>query len=107
MTAGRESSIRSTWRRATSPATRTLGAIASVQPYHAIDDGKWAEKRIGSERAKTTYAFRSFADHRVRLAFGSDWPVAPLDPMQGDLRGRDPRDPRRKAARRLGARSRR
>ena len=60
-----------------------LGAIASVQPYHAIDDGKWAEKRIGSERAKTTYAFRSFADHGVGLAFGSDWPVAPLDPLQG------------------------
>jgi predicted amidohydrolase YtcJ len=60
-----------------------LGAIASVQPYHAIDDGKWAEKRIGPERAKTTYAFRSFADHSVRLAFGSDWPVAPLDPVQG------------------------
>jgi predicted amidohydrolase YtcJ len=60
-----------------------LGAIASVQPYHAIDDGKWAEKRIGVERAKTTYAFRSFADHKVRLAFGSDWPVAPLDPLLG------------------------
>jgi predicted amidohydrolase YtcJ len=60
-----------------------LGVIASVQPYHAIDDGKWAEKRIGSERAKSTYAFRSFLDHKVRLAFGSDWPVAPLDPVQG------------------------
>jgi predicted amidohydrolase YtcJ len=60
-----------------------LGVMASVQPYHAIDDGKWAEERIGSERAKTTYAFRSFADHKVRLAFGSDWPVAPLDPLQG------------------------
>jgi predicted amidohydrolase YtcJ len=60
-----------------------LGVIASVQPYHAIDDGKWAERRIGSERAKTTYAFRSFLDHKVRLAFGSDWPVAPLDPIQG------------------------
>ena len=59
-----------------------LGAIASVQPYHAIDDGKWAEKRIGAERAKTTYAFRSFLDNRVRLAFSTDWPVAPLDPMQ-------------------------
>ena len=56
--------------------------IASVQPYHAIDDGKWAEKRIGPERAKTTYAFRSFLDHKVRLAFGTDWPVAPLDPLQ-------------------------
>jgi predicted amidohydrolase YtcJ len=59
-----------------------LGVIASVQPYHAIDDGKWAEKRIGAERAKTTYAFRSFLDHKVRLAFGTDWPVAPLDPLQ-------------------------
>ncbi|HEX7487125.1 MAG TPA: amidohydrolase [Vicinamibacterales bacterium] len=59
-----------------------LGVIASVQPYHAIDDGNWAEKRIGPERAKTTYAFRSFLDHKVRLAFGTDWPVAPLDPLQ-------------------------
>lgn len=58
-----------------------LGVIASVQPYHAIDDGKWAEKRIGPERVKTTYPFRSFLDHNVRLAFGTDWPVAPLDPM--------------------------
>lgn len=54
--------------------------IASVQPYHAIDDGRWAEKRIGPERAKTTYAFRTFLDHQVRLAFGTDWPVAPLNP---------------------------
>lgn len=60
-----------------------LGVIASVQPYHAIDDGRWAEKRIGHERAITTYAFRTFLDHGVRLAFGSDWTVAPLNPMQG------------------------
>lgn len=59
-----------------------LGVIAAVQPYHAIDDGKWAEKRIGAERARTTYAFRSFLDHHVRVAFGTDWPVAPLDPLQ-------------------------
>jgi hypothetical protein len=59
-----------------------LGAIASVQPYHAIDDGRWAEKRIGAERAKTTYPFRSFFDNQVRVAFGTDWPVAPLDPLQ-------------------------
>jgi hypothetical protein len=58
-----------------------LGVIASVQPYHAVDDGRWAEERIGSRRAKTTYAFRSFLDARVRLALGTDWPVAPLDPM--------------------------
>lgn len=61
----------------------SLGVIASVQPYHAIDDGRWAEKRIGAERARTTYAFRSFLDHRVRLAIGTDWPVAPLNPMLG------------------------
>jgi predicted amidohydrolase YtcJ len=60
-----------------------LGVIASVQPYHAIDDGRWAEKRIGHERCKTTYAFRTFLDHDVRLAFGSDWTVAPLNPMLG------------------------
>ena len=60
----------------------SLGVIASVQPYHAIDDGQWAERRIGPERAKTTYAFRTFLDHKVRVAFGTDWPVAPLDPLQ-------------------------
>jgi len=55
--------------------------IASMQPYHAIDDGRWAEKRIGRERAKTTYAFRSLLDAGVTLAFGTDWTVAPLNPM--------------------------
>lgn len=59
------------------------GIIASMQPYHAIDDGRWAEKRIGSERIKTTYAFRSLLDAGVILSFGSDWPVAPLSPMLG------------------------
>src|SRR5690349_11772265 len=57
------------------------GVIASMQPYHAIDDGRWAEKRIGKERAKTTYAFRSLLDAGATLAFGTDWTVAPLDPM--------------------------
>lgn len=59
-----------------------LGVIASVQPYHAIDDGRWADKRIGVERSKRTYAFRSFLDHHVRLAIGTDWFVAPLNPME-------------------------
>jgi predicted amidohydrolase YtcJ len=58
-----------------------LGVIASVQPYHAIDDGRWAEKRIGPDRIKRTYAFRTFLEHGVRLAFGTDWSVAPLSPM--------------------------
>jgi hypothetical protein len=59
------------------------GVIASMQPYHAIDDGRWAEKRIGPERIKTTYAFRSLLDSGAHLAFGSDWTVAPLDPILG------------------------
>jgi predicted amidohydrolase YtcJ len=58
-----------------------LGVIASVQPYHAIDDGRWAEKRIGAERIRRTYAFRTFLNDGVRLAFGTDWSVAPLNPM--------------------------
>ena len=57
--------------------------IASMQPYHCADDGRWAEKRIGVERAKGTYAFRSLLDSGATLAFGSDWTVAPLDPLQG------------------------
>jgi predicted amidohydrolase YtcJ len=59
-----------------------LHVIASVQPYHAIDDGRFAESRIGHDRASRTYAFRTFLDHGVRLALGTDWEVAPLDPMQ-------------------------
>lgn len=57
--------------------------IASMQPYHCADDGRWADKRIGSERAKGTYAFRSLLDAGAVLAFGSDWTVAPLNPMEG------------------------
>ena len=60
-----------------------LHVIASVQPYHAIDDGRWAEERIGHDRASRTYAFRTFLNHGVRLAFGTDWNVAPLNPMLG------------------------
>ncbi len=57
--------------------------IPSMQAYHAIDDGRWAEKRIGPERIKTTYAFRGLLDAGARLAFGSDWTVAPIDPLLG------------------------
>jgi predicted amidohydrolase YtcJ len=62
---------------------RELNVIASMQPYHAIDDGRWAEKVIGSERIKTTYAFKKLLQTGVRLAFGSDWYVAPPDPLFG------------------------
>ena len=58
-----------------------LHVIASVQPYHAIDDGRFAELHIGHDRASRTYAFRTFMNHGVRLAFGTDWEVAPLNPM--------------------------
>ena len=60
-----------------------LGVIASMQPYHAIDDGRWAERVIGPERIKTTYAFRALLDAGATLAFGSDWPVAPATPLEG------------------------
>ncbi len=59
------------------------GIIPAMQPYHAIDDGRWAEKRIGPERIKTTYAFRSLLDQEAGLSFGSDWTVAPLSPLEG------------------------
>lgn len=65
------------------PRFAKLKVIASVQPYHAIDDGRWAEKRIGAERIRTTYAFRSLLDAGAILAFGSDWFVAPMVPLQG------------------------
>jgi predicted amidohydrolase YtcJ len=58
-----------------------MKVIASVQPYHAIDDGRWAERRIGPDRIKTTYAFRTLIDKGARLALGTDWTVAPLNPM--------------------------
>jgi predicted amidohydrolase YtcJ len=63
------------------PRFGQLGVIASVQPFHAIDDGRWAERVIGPERAKGTYAFRSLLDRGATLAFGSDWFVAPPTPL--------------------------
>jgi len=60
-----------------------LAVIASMQPYHAIDDGRWAETVLGPERIRSSYAWKSLLDRGVTLAFGSDWPVAPLDPVMG------------------------
>jgi len=57
--------------------------IASMQPYHAIDDGRWADKVIGKERAQTTYAFRSLIEGGGHVSFGSDWFVAPATPLEG------------------------
>lgn len=62
---------------------RDLKVVASAQPYHLIDDGVWAEKRIGKERLAYTYPFRTMLDEGVLLCFGSDWTVAPLNPLLG------------------------
>ncbi len=62
---------------------RKMSVIASVQPYHCIDDGRWALGKIGAERAKTSFAFRKMLEQSIVLAFGTDWPVAPLNPMDG------------------------
>jgi predicted amidohydrolase YtcJ len=62
---------------------KLLGIVASMQPYHIIDDGRWAEGRIGKKRCASSYANRSLLDAGARLAFGSDWSVAPLDPIPG------------------------
>ena len=65
------------------PRFGTLGVIASMQPYHAIDDGRWATNVIGPERSAGTYAFRSLRDAGATVAFGSDWFVAPPTPLEG------------------------
>ena len=62
---------------------KALGVVASLQPYHIVDDGRWAEGRIGAKRCESSYANRSLLDAGATLAFGSDWPVAPLSPLQG------------------------
>jgi predicted amidohydrolase YtcJ len=60
-----------------------INVIVSAQPHHCMDDGVWAEKRIGKERLKEIYSFKSFLDKGVKLCFGSDWPVAPLNAIMG------------------------
>lgn len=65
------------------PKFAELSVIASMQPYHAIDDGKWAAKRLDDTRLKGTYAFKSLIDAKVTVTFGSDWTVAPLKPLEG------------------------
>jgi predicted amidohydrolase YtcJ len=57
--------------------------VASMQPYHLIDDGRWAWKRLDEPRLRGTYAFRALLDSGAVLAFGSDWTVATIDPLWG------------------------
>jgi predicted amidohydrolase YtcJ len=65
------------------PRFAGLGVIASMQPTHCITDKRFAEKRIGSERSRWAYAWKSLADSGAKLAFGTDYSVEPLNPMEG------------------------
>lgn len=65
------------------PKFKQLGVIPSMQPYHTIDDGRWAYKRLDDKRLSGTYAFKSLVSENSSLTFGSDWPVAPLVPLEG------------------------
>ncbi len=65
------------------PRFSEYGVIASCQPYHLYFDGSWAEKKIGEKRIKFAYPFKTLLDKKVKLCFGSDWPVVPLNPMNG------------------------
>jgi predicted amidohydrolase YtcJ len=65
------------------PRFGALSVVASMQPYHCIDDGRWAEPMLGLERARRSYAFRALLNVHATLAFGSDWPVAPATPLEG------------------------
>ena len=65
------------------PRFAQLGVIPSMQPTHCISDKKFCEKRIGTERAKGAYAWKSLADAGAKLAFGTDYQVEPLNPMEG------------------------
>jgi predicted amidohydrolase YtcJ len=65
------------------PRFREIGVVASMQPYHVIDDGRWAEGRIGPARCATSWAYRSLLDAGTKVAFGSDWSVAPLSSLLG------------------------
>lgn len=65
------------------PRFAKLNVIASMQPYHAIDDGRWAIKPLGPERLHGAWAIRSLLDAKAKVTFGSDWPVAPIDPLLG------------------------
>lgn len=70
-------------RQADIPRFGALGVIPSMQPYHAIDDGRWAYKRLDTLRLRGTYAFHTLLATGAPLAFGSDWTVAPLSPLLG------------------------
>jgi predicted amidohydrolase YtcJ len=65
------------------PRFAALGVIASMQPTHCITDKRFAEKRIGLERCRGAYAWRRLLNAGAKIAFGTDWPVEPIDPLEG------------------------
>lgn len=65
------------------PRFAELGVIASMQPTHCITDKRFAEKRIGLERCKGAYAWQRLLDAGAQIAFGTDYAVEPLDPLEG------------------------
>jgi predicted amidohydrolase YtcJ len=60
-----------------------LGVIASMQPSHLLTDMNWAGARLGPERVALSYTWKSFLDHGVTLAFGTDYPVESISPFRG------------------------
>jgi predicted amidohydrolase YtcJ len=62
---------------------RSLGVIASMQPSHAISDKRWAQDRLGEYRVQGAYAWHKMQAHGVHVAFGTDWPVEPINPYLG------------------------
>ncbi len=69
------------------PRYKALGVIASMQPSHLLTDMNWAEARLGPERARNAYAWKTFLDAGVPLAFGTDYPVEPITPFRGIYAG--------------------
>jgi len=60
-----------------------LQVIASMQPSHETNDSRWAEQRLGPERSKGAYAWKSLQDAGAKLAFGTDYDVEPINPLRG------------------------
>jgi predicted amidohydrolase YtcJ len=65
------------------PRFSDIGVIASCQPYHLYFDGSYAEKKIGKERIRFSFPFKTLLDNNTILCFGSDWPVVPISPLHG------------------------
>jgi predicted amidohydrolase YtcJ len=66
---------------------KALGVVASMQPSHLLTDMNWAQARLGPQRARHAYAWKAFLDAGVPLAFGTDYPVEPINPFRGIYAG--------------------